>query len=260
MKNLSSQLIPLSLIIALSPSAFADDDVQDMSDPLSVYTQAGLGYTDKGLNVKVGHAYDTGNSKTAAMNVFELKGIAGETLGWNGSSRENNNDSPSTVRFRNFTADLSNGRASQIDVNYDLNNEMGTASYSLVQALPKLGPFNFFPLAGVGAAFGNNVIGDDGDKISGYSIPGTFAVVGTYAKLSLTDNIWLNYNPMWMKTLSGSDTYKEHGFENDDSVLQHEIAASYKITPRFNVRYFANWSENSNFNDGNHRVEFNYQF
>ena len=35
------------------------EELQDMSDPLAVYTQAGLGYTDKGLNLKVGKAYDS---------------------------------------------------------------------------------------------------------------------------------------------------------------------------------------------------------
>lgn len=57
-KSLSS--IALSVAVALSGSALAEtQDVQDMSDPLSVYTQAGLGYTDKGLNLKIGQAYDT---------------------------------------------------------------------------------------------------------------------------------------------------------------------------------------------------------
>ena len=260
MKYKPVSFLPLSLLATLSPTAFSNDNIQDMSDPLAVYTQAGIGYTDKGVNVKVGQTYDTGKESTAGMNVFELKGIAGEAVGWNGKAREDNNDSPSLVRYRNFQADLTNGRGSQIDINYNLNSEMGTASYSFIQALPKMGPLNFFPLAGIGAAFGNNVVGDDGDTISGYSVPGTFAVVGTYAKLSLTDKVWLNYNPMWMTTLSGSDSYKEHGFEGDDSVLQHEVAASYQITPRFNVRYFANWSENTDINDGDHRIEFNYQF
>ena len=57
------------------------DDVQDMSDPLAVYTQAGVGITNKGINFKVGQAYDTGNPSTMGMNIIEIKGIAGETLG-----------------------------------------------------------------------------------------------------------------------------------------------------------------------------------
>ncbi|MGF1729709.1 hypothetical protein [Photobacterium kasasachensis] len=260
MKTTAVTLIPLPLVLLFTSTSFADDDVKDMSDPLAVYTQAGLGYTDKGLNIKVGRSYDTGIENTAGMNVFELKGIGGESLGWNGSSRENNNDSPSLVRIRNFQANIKDGQAKQIDINYDLNNEMGTASYSFIQALPQIGPFNFFPLAGIGASFGNNVVGDDGETISGYSVPGTFIVAGTYTKLSLTDKVWLNYNPMWKKTLSGSDTYKEYAFEDNDNVLTHEFAASYQINPRFNVRYFANWSENTDFSDGDHRVEFNYQF
>ncbi|UPQ88974.1 hypothetical protein [Vibrio sinaloensis] len=236
----------------------ADNEVQDMSDPLAIYTQVGGGVTNKGLNLKVGKTYDTGKENVAGMNVLEVKGIAGDTLGWH-DDPQLTNDSVDSFRIRNFTANLKNGRGAQIDLNYDLNKEFGSASYSFIQALPKLGPLQLFPLAGAGVAFGNNVIGDDGHAVSGYSVPGTFALVGTYTKLELTDHVWLNYNPMYMATLSGSDTYKHYGLEANDSVLTHEFAISYQIIPRFNVRYFANWTENTRFSDGDHRIEFNYQ-
>ena len=85
-------------------------------------------------------------------------------------------------------------------------------------------------------------------------------MVGMYTKIEITDKLWLNFNPMWMTTLSGSDLYKEHGFESDDSILRQEVAVSYQFTPVFNVRYFSNWSDKTDFADGDHRIEFNYQF
>ncbi|WP_353505633.1 hypothetical protein [Vibrio sp. SCSIO 43136] len=239
----------------MSATVCAEESVQDMSDPLAVYTQVGSGYTNKGLNIKLGQTFDTGSDHTMGMNVFELKGIMGDTFGWD----DNATNSIDQVRFRRFGADLTNGRGSQIDSNYNFQTESGTVSYSVIQALPKLGAIQLYPLAGLGVAVGNNVVGDDGDVISGYSVPGTFAVVGTYAKLELSDKIWLNYNPMWMSTLSGSETFTNHGMENGSSVLAHEFAASYQINPRLNVRYFANWSENDTFKDGDHRLEVNYQ-
>lgn len=245
-------------LMMLNPAFAADEEVQDMSDPLAIYTQLGGGITDKGLNFKMGKTYDTGKDNVAGMNVLEIKGIGGEALGWH-DDESRRNDSIDSFRLRNFTANMTNGRGAQIDLSYDLNSEFGSASYSFIQALPKFGPLQFFPLAGAGVAFGNNVVGDDGQTVSGYSVPGTFALVGTYAKVDITDKIWLNYNPMYMTTLSGSDTYKDHGFENGDSVLAHEFAVSYQISPRFNVRYFANWTENTDFADGDHRIEFNYQ-
>ena len=258
MSNILIKVLPLSLFLSLP--VFAEDDVQDMSDPLAVYTQLGAGYTDKGINLKVGRSYDTGSASTMAMNVLEIKGIAGEALGWNGEAREDNNDSIDSARFRNVQVSTKNGRGSQVDINYDFNHEFGTASYSFIQASPKFGPFQLFPLAGLGAAFGNNVIGDDGKVISGYSVPGTFLLVGMYSKIEITDKIWFNFNPMWMTTLSGSELYKEYGFEKDDSVLRQEVALSYQFTPVFNVRYFSNWSDKTDFEDGDHRIEFNYQF
>lgn len=251
----------LLALLTASTTTFANDSeeqLQDMSDPLAVYTQAGIGFTDQGVNLKYGATYKTGIESQMGMNIFEVKGIAGEQVGWSGSNSRN--DSIDSIRFRNFKVDLTNGRGSQIDFNYatatnKLASEVGTASYSMIQALPALGPVNFFPLAGAGIAFGNNL-----PATQGYTIPGTLGVVGMYSKITVTDKIWLNYNPMYMATLSGADWFKDNFFEGDDSVLTHEFTASYQINPRFNVRYFANWSENTDFSDGSHRVEFNYQF
>lgn len=236
----------------------ADDNVKDMSDPLSVYTQGGLGFTNKGLNLKIGQAYDTGDPKTAGMNVLEIKGIAGDTIGWD--SDDVKSDSVDSVRFRNLSVNLTTGRGAQIDVGYDLHAESGVASYSILQALPKMGNFNFYPLAGLGASFSNNALQDDGTVDSGFSFPGVLAIVGMYSKYTINDKIWLNYNPTWSTSLAGSDLFMDHGFENDSSVLTHEAIASYQINPRMNIRYFANWSENIDITDGDHRVEFNYQF
>ncbi|GAA03858.1 putative uncharacterized domain protein [Photobacterium leiognathi subsp. mandapamensis svers.1.1.] len=37
----------------------ASSEVQDMSDPLAVYTQGGVGMSNNGLNLKMGKSYDT---------------------------------------------------------------------------------------------------------------------------------------------------------------------------------------------------------
>ncbi len=237
----------------------AGNDVQDMSDPLAVYTQAGLGYTDKGLNLKFGQTYDTGSDTTMGMNILELKGFAGEAFGWSGDSRSQNDDSLDSIRYRNFSVDLTNGRGAQIDINYGLDADIsgtkkGSASYSLIQALPKMGPVNLYPLAGVGVAIDNT-------RDAGFEVPGMFGVVGMYGKLELTDKIWINYNPMYLTAIDGSDAYKDNAFGVDtDSIFMHEAAVSYQINPRTNVRYFANWTENTHFADGDHRIEVNYQF
>ncbi|GEA51495.1 hypothetical protein VIN01S_22990 [Vibrio inusitatus NBRC 102082] len=251
---------------SLSFHSFAeesDTEVQDMSDPLAVYTQAGFGYTDKGFNIKVGQTYDTGSDITMGMNIIEIKGFAGEATGW---SDRDADDSIDSLRYRNFTVDLTNGRGSQIDVSWDFDANQGSASYSFIQALPKMGMFNFYPLAGLGIAAGEELPGTTGGDLDAdqlrdrYNMHGTFYVAGMYGKMSITDQLWLNYNPMYMGTVSGSETYKDAYFQGDDAMLLHEFAISYQVTPRANVRYFANWTENVDFADGDHRIEFNYQF
>ncbi len=269
-----NQLLSVNTIIllAFSQMVFSEsgssntsgEKLQDMSDPLAVYTQVGVGATNKGINFKVGKSYDPGIPNTMAMNIVEIMGVLGDAAGWDDDSAVRD-DAVDSFRYRNFKVDMSNGRGAQVDINYALDanhlaEHSGYASYALMQALPKMGPVNIYPLAGLGLAFGNNVVEDDGTIDSGYSIYGTYALAGMYGKVAITDNLWLNYNPFWVTTMSGSEHYKDNAYGMDESsLLTHEFIVSYQFTPRFNVRAFANWNENVDFSDGDHRLEFNYQ-
>ena len=107
---------------------------------------------------------------------------------------------------------------------------------------------------------GKNAIEDDGSIDSGYSIMGFNGLIGTYIKFELTEKMWINYNPFYFAALSGSDNFEDNAYgDGNSSVLTHEFAYSYQFTPVFNLRYFANWSEHVDFDDGGHRIEFNYQ-
>ncbi|WP_295890589.1 hypothetical protein [uncultured Vibrio sp.] len=268
MTNNLNQMIKSALIIgamtSISPFANASEEQPaDMSDPMAVYNQLGGGITDRGLNVKYGQAYDTGSDVTMGMNVVEIKGIAGNSLGW--SDTVEPDDSIDSFRFRNFNVDLLNGQGKQFDINYDVERESIDASYSLMQALPKMGGINLYPLVGLGVNIQNNAIEtiNNGQPVvdSGYSLPGVFGLVGMYGKWALTDQIWLNYNPMFLSTLGGSDFYKNNAYGVDNgNMLAHEVIASYQVNPRLNFRYFANFNDEVSFKDGEHRIEFNYQF
>jgi len=248
---------------SIAQEAAKESEVQDMSDPLAVYTQAGFGYTDKGLTLKIVQTFVTGSVTPRGWKVIKIKGFAGDALGW---SNRDTDDSIDSIRFRNFSVDLTNGRGAQVDMSWDFDTNQGSASYSFIQALPQMGMFNFYPLAGLGIAAGEELPGTTGGNLDEaqvrdrYNMHGTFYVAGMYSKMQLTDKIWLNYNPMYLGSISGSSQFKDYGFEQSDSVFAHEFAASYQITPRANVRYFANWTENTSFDDGDHRIEFNYQF
>ncbi len=259
---------PLVLAALASLSLYAqaktdDADVVDMSDPLAVFTQVGAGITDKGINLKLGQAYDTGNPTTAGMNVLELKGAMGDAFGWRGKNTTDN--SIDYFRYRNFSVDLTKLLGAQIDFNYNMQKNLvaeqsADLSYSFIKALKPMGAFSLYPLAGAGLSIGNNALEDDGTIDSGYSLMGTYGIVGMYAKYQITDKIWLNYNPFWLTTISGSDNYQDNYYGQGNShVFTHEFAASYQFTPRFNIRYFANWNNNVDFIDGDHRIEFNYQ-
>ena len=122
-----------------------------------------------------------------------------------------------------------------------------------------------YPLAGIGATIANDVYKNangwaDANSPSGISIPGLYANLGMYSRVAITKNFWLNYNPVWLSSIGGSDAYKENTYgRGESSVFTHEVTASYQISPQFNVRYFGNWSNHIDFVDGGHRIEFNYQ-
>lgn len=188
---MNKNILLLSIISGLSFSAFAEDikEYEDMSDPLAVYSQAGFGVTDKGLNLKYGQTYDPKEENTMGMNIIEVKGIYGEALGWSGNSQRDN--SIDSLRFRNFEVNTENGRGSQIDLNYSVESQALDASYSFIQALPKYHGFQVFPLAGAGVRVLNgeitghaaNNLGYEVDQQNiGYTIPGTFGVIGAYSK------------------------------------------------------------------------------
>ena len=234
--------------VALSGYA---EDLQDMSDPTAVYTQLGAGITNEGLNIKFGNTYDTGNDDTMAMNLVEIKGFAADSLGLDG------NDSVNAARFRNFTLDITNGRGAQIDANWNFNNNTGNISYSFIQALPALGSVQFYPLAGVGLTITDSaeIRGQESEIGSvGYALPSSFAVIGTYSKVMLSDKLWLNYNPMYFSTLNDNEFMSDHM-----DGLHHEIAASYQLNPRQNIRLFGNYAATEANDDWDWRIEFNHQ-
>ncbi len=161
------------------------EELQDMSDHLAVYTQMGAGDTNKGLNIKIAQSYDTGSATTMAMNVLEIKVFFGDTVGWD--SDDVKDDQVDSFRLRNFKVDMTNGRGAQIDIinSYDETpyaDETGSLSYSIIQALPPMSVFQFYPLAGLGMDFSQNALQDDGTRNSGYSVRGFFGLIGVYAK------------------------------------------------------------------------------
>lgn len=263
MNLVKPSVVVMAAVIQFASPVFAetnsDEQLQDMSDPLAVYTQAGFGITDKGANIKIGQTYKASQPGTMAMNVIEVKGIGGELFGIRDEDvplYSKVDDSIDSFRLRNFQVEVAKGLGRQLDVNYDVDADKLDASYSFIKALPKLGVVQLYPLAGAGVTIANDFSGED----NGYEIPGTFTVVGMYSKIDITDKIWINYNPMYMHTLSGSSDYKDAYYAGEDNILTHEFAISYQITPRSNIRYFANWNEQVDFGDGDHRIEYNYQF
>lgn len=249
------KLLIISIITLPSYPALASkisDTLQDMSDPMAVFSQFGAGYGDKGINLMLGHAYDPGVKNRKAMHIFEIKGIAGDAVGWRGD----NNNSVSEFRYRHFEVSMKTGTGTNIDLNYNLDSGIGTGTYGIIQALPQIGRFQAYPMLAVGATVidlnkTNDRIETENGSIGGHHLLGFYGLAGMYSRYNITDNLWLNYNPM---SLIGAT-----GELSGEAVFMHEGAISYQLTSRSNIRYFANWSDNVNYRNGDHRIMYTYQ-
>ncbi|RLA72361.1 MAG: hypothetical protein DRG78_23955, partial [Epsilonproteobacteria bacterium] len=96
------RVLPLIALLTFTTSLIAENNetevLEDMSDPLAVYTRGGLGISNRGINIKMGLEYKSGDANKQNMHVLEIKGIGGEAIGWDGGyARSNSIDS---LRYR----------------------------------------------------------------------------------------------------------------------------------------------------------------
>ncbi len=254
---------------AVAAEAEAGKDAKDMSDPMAIYTSGGISYGTNGLNLKVMKTLDTGSATKLSAVIVEAKDM---DFADDGDVRHGTERSSgvSNLRLRLFNVDMTTGRGLSYDIIQNLDNtgdqarnvnpnskalnKMGMASVGMMQALPKIGFWQTYPIIGAGLWYGEDV--EKGIDTSGVSLNFTM-----YNKFTVTDKIWLNWNLTYVHGIYGSDSFKDNMNSADDS-LGHEFIASYQIDPRNNLRLWYNASHKQ-FNDdntGETRLEFNHQF
>ncbi len=117
-----TKVVPLTLLLSAPAMAennsAQDEGLADMSDPLAVFTMAGFGLTNRGLNIKVAKSYDTGNINKLGMNLIEIKGIYSDALGWEDDAK----NSVDSIRVRNLTVNPNTGLGAQVDLSYVLDS------------------------------------------------------------------------------------------------------------------------------------------
>ncbi|WP_051303040.1 hypothetical protein [Psychromonas aquimarina] len=232
-----------SLIVAgctlFTSIAYADnaqpEEVADMSDPTAVYSSAGIGYSNKGANIKFGLQLPSKAENSAHMITVDVK------------------EGGDIIRGRYFNVNLKTGFAGSIDANYDTNTETAHVSFGALQTIPLSEKLTIYPGLYAGVMIGDDV--DEFGKVNGVSISAMTATAQMYSKYNITDKLWINLNPAYTTSLYGVET----------GVFDLETAVSYQITPRFNARLF----HNNNMKVGNYneelyesitRLEFNYAF
>ena len=261
--------VALTSLAVTAVAAEAEKDAKDMSDPMAIYTSGGISYGTNGLNLKMMKTLDTGSPTKLSALIVEAKDM---DFADDGDTRHGTERSSgvSNLRLRLFNVDMTTGRGLSYDIiqnldntgdqarnvnpDSDVLNKMGMASIGMMQALPKVGFWQAYPIVGAGLWYGEDA--DEGIDTSGVSLNFTM-----YNKFTVTDKIWLNWNLTYMHGIFGSDNFKGSMNSADDS-LSHEIIASYQIDPRNNLRLWYNASQKQ-FNDdntGETRLEFNHQF
>ncbi|GAB7220368.1 hypothetical protein [Vibrio comitans] len=243
MKNQLS-IAALILVSITSVSAFA----ADATDTSSIAT--GIGFDNYGMSLKL--QYDTDSQQSQSKSIVDIKGIAGDSLGWSGSSQRD--DSIDSVRARYFSTNHASNFGQYVDANYDVEiqtlNVSGNVTYLYQQ-----GPFEVMPYAGAGLTIQNGAYG-----VAGYELPGSFVQVGVYAKLSIIEGLTFTYNPEFRSTLGGSDDYVDHHYTGDSTVFNNEVRLAYQITSQWDVQYHGEWNSHQDYADATRGVEVNYHF
>lgn len=259
--KLQTALLGFLTVPLFSTAAFAkEQEVQDMSDPLAVYTQVGGSYGTNGINFKLGKTLDTGSPTDMSMILFEVKSMLGEHTKDEGSSAMNPdmaNDGISELRFRKFDVDMTNGRGISMDVIHNFDSNSGTASIGMIQALPKVGFWQAFPIIAAGVQYNDGSMHAADGESTGLHSDFAFASFTLYNKFQLTDTIWANYNPVYTQAIFGDQLYTDNLRGSDG--LTHEFVLSWQMTPKQNFRLWYNTTQN-NFSDGDFRLEYNQQF
>ncbi|MFA0438919.1 hypothetical protein BCU70_09455 [Vibrio sp. 10N.286.49.C2] len=238
-----------------STSALAADNTDTSS------VSAGIGFDNYGASVKV--QFDDQSEASQTKGIVEIKGIAGDSLGWAGSSdRDNSIDS---VRARYFNTDNASHFGTYFDTEYDVASEKLDLSANVTWQY-QYKRFEILPYAGVGLTVLNGELPLEeygypvDDHVTGYTLPGTYGQVGAYAKVALLDNLDFMYNPEWRSTLSGAAGYTNHYYKGKDSQFTNELRLTYQITTNLDVQYHEKWDSEQNYSDATRGFEFNYKF
>ncbi len=243
----------MSGIAATSFAAETEKEVQDMSDPMAIYTSGGISYGTNGLNLKMMKTLDTGSKTDLSAIIVEIKDMdfADDGDVRHGTERSS---APSNLRLRKFDVDMTTGRGISYDIMHNTDKDAGMLSVGVMQALPINSFWTAYPILGAGVWYAE-------DEQNGIDVPGVTLNLTMYNKFTVTDKIWLNWNLTYAEGIFGKEEFKDDRNSASDSLV-HEFIASYQIDPRNNLRLWHNTSQDKMNEDdtGETRLEFNHQF
>ena len=251
--NTTTTAILIASLASTSALAASNTDTSSVS--------AGIGFDNYGASVKV--QFDDQTEANQTKSIIEVKGIAGDNLGWSGSSERD--DSIDSVRARYFNTDKASNIGSYIDTEYDVEKEQLDLSANITWKY-QYNRIEVLPYAGVGLTIMNGELPleENGypidDHVTGYTLPGTYGQIGAYAKVKILDNLDFMYNPEWRSTLGGAAVYTDHYYNGEDTLFTNEIRLTYQITADLDVQYHEEWDSEQDYSDATRGFEFNYKF
>ncbi|GEM81316.1 hypothetical protein [Vibrio superstes] len=251
--NATTTAILIASLASTSALAASNEDTSSVT--------AGIGFDNYGASVKV--QIDDQTEAHQTKGILEVKGIAGDSLGWSGSNERD--DSIDSVRARYFNTDKASNFGSYVDTEYDVEQEKLDLSANITWRY-QFNRLEILPYAGVGLTILNGEIPLEehgiaaDDHVTGYTLPGTYGQIGAYAKVNILDNLDFMYNPEWRSTLGGAAAYTNGYYNGDDTQFTNEIRLTYRITTNFDVQYHEEWDSEQDYSDATRGFEFNYKF
>ncbi|MCL1094679.1 hypothetical protein [Shewanella kaireitica] len=260
MKNNTTRLILLASLV--SSSAFAADVAQSST------LATGIGFDNYGAKVKV--QYNSESADSISKSIIEIKGVAGDSLGWVDKDQGIADNSIDSVRIRMFNNDKGSGLGSYFDANYDVNSQALDASAN-ASWLYQNDRIKIVPYIGLGLTIENGYIGavpnpETGEMtpaagyVEGYTLPGAYAEVGVYAEVQLVDKLTFMYNPEWRSSIGGKDSYVDTYYNGESNIFHNELRLTYQINKHFDIQYSSEWNAEQGYSDAVRGIEFNYYF
>ncbi len=192
-------------------SESASDDI-DMSDPMAIYTNAGLSFGTGGIDMKLGLQIP---SDGGFSNMIILEG--------KGAFRKGESEEFASYRGRYFAGQQEGSLRFAVDVNYNAEADVALYNTGVFYTQPISSNLTIYPGMMVGKATNGGTVAPGTEEST------TIMTAMFYSRYTLSDKTWLTVNPTYTH-------YREEFGDVGRNNFSMEMGIGYQLNKKTNVR------------------------